>query len=232
MNCLRCGSECKETDLFCAECSKTVSVPLEDSPYLNTQISLPNRKPVPSAKKTEPKKERRRRPWRWIIATILLALLSTALLLQLGYTLVSRYEAQRELLRLGSVEDECVRLTEQLNEAQRNLSLLQEQLASSGNATSSELHKALAQAQIENIDLQAQLDHWKAQSAELRAQIDALSQKTDFYDSHIVFVQDDGTKHYHCYDCESFGQTGYWAYNTQQAISLGYLPCPRCLPPE
>lgn len=38
MNCLRCGRAAQAS--FCDECLKTVSQPLEPSPYLNTQISL------------------------------------------------------------------------------------------------------------------------------------------------------------------------------------------------
>ena len=57
---------------------------------------------------------------------------------------------------------------------------------------------------------------------------DAPWTKAEFFDSHIVFVQEDETNYYHCYDCESFTRNGYRAYNKQQAVFLGYTPCPHC----
>ena len=44
MKCLRCRNETTSNSSFCDECLKTVSVPLEPSPYLNTQINLSARK--------------------------------------------------------------------------------------------------------------------------------------------------------------------------------------------
>ncbi|MBE6927086.1 MAG: hypothetical protein E7467_01125 [Ruminococcaceae bacterium] len=44
MQCLRCQRKSEAS--FCAECLKTVAQPLEDSPYLNTQIHLPTKRPI------------------------------------------------------------------------------------------------------------------------------------------------------------------------------------------
>ena len=38
MNCLRCGKTAEAS--FCPDCLKTVSLPLVESPYLNTHINL------------------------------------------------------------------------------------------------------------------------------------------------------------------------------------------------
>lgn len=45
MNCLRCGRQIPDTAMFCERCEEAVSQPLEESPYLNTRIVLPVRKP-------------------------------------------------------------------------------------------------------------------------------------------------------------------------------------------
>lgn len=52
--------------------------------------------------------------------------------------------------------------------------------------------------------------------------------KLEFFDEHVVFVEDDGTNLYHKYDCYRFVGDYYWAYNIEQAIYRGYEPCPRC----
>lgn len=53
MNCLRCGRKIEESASFCDECLKIVSVPLEDSPYLNTKIHLRRPKRTAPAPKVE-----------------------------------------------------------------------------------------------------------------------------------------------------------------------------------
>ncbi len=56
----------------------------------------------------------------------------------------------------------------------------------------------------------------------------SLNQKLEFFDEHVVFVEDDGTNLYHKYDCYRFVGDCYWAYNIENAIYIGYEPCPRC----
>ena len=59
--------------------------------------------------------------------------------------------------------------------------------------------------------------------------IDSLEEQIAFYDEHVVFVADDGTKIYHNYDCQEFQScTAFWAYNTEAAKSEGYTPCSKC----
>lgn len=53
-------------------------------------------------------------------------------------------------------------------------------------------------------------------------------QKLEFFDEHVVFVEDDGTDLYHKYDCYRFKGDYFWAYNIENAIYIGYEPCPRC----
>ncbi|MBQ3357063.1 MAG: hypothetical protein IJG45_08155 [Oscillospiraceae bacterium] len=62
MNCIRCGKTIPDNTLFCEDCEKTVSEPLQESAYLNTQILLPVRKaqqPRPAQTKPVRKAERK-----------------------------------------------------------------------------------------------------------------------------------------------------------------------------
>lgn len=53
-------------------------------------------------------------------------------------------------------------------------------------------------------------------------------EKLEFFDEFIVFVEDDNTDLYHKYECYRFRGEDFWAYNIDQADSLGYQPCPTC----
>ena len=86
MHCLRCGLQIAEDKLFCESCEKTVSEPLVETPFLNSQILLPVRKAQPPrpaqakpARKTErkPEEENEKPRGRGVIAflTILCLLL-------------------------------------------------------------------------------------------------------------------------------------------------------------
>lgn len=52
--------------------------------------------------------------------------------------------------------------------------------------------------------------------------------KMGFYDSTVVFIEDDGTNLYHKYECNKFIGADYWAHNVEYAEYIGYSPCPRC----
>ena len=91
MKCLRCRKEAVSNSSFCDVCLKTVSVPLEPSPYLNTQIHL-NRKKKPSsaqASSTAPKAEKNASSKNgWRTAAIILFLF--CLILAAGCAYLSR----------------------------------------------------------------------------------------------------------------------------------------------
>lgn len=52
--------------------------------------------------------------------------------------------------------------------------------------------------------------------------------KLYFYERHVVFVSDDGTNLYHKCDCEDFDDSSFWAFNTEQAKSKGYVAHKKC----
>ncbi len=228
MKCLRCGAELKDSTVFCAECSRVAAVPLKTSPYLTKKIVLPTRKPSQSIKKSEVKKARKHRPWGWVLCSLLLFLLCGALLLQAAYSTLQNRQAQQELDRLQSVEDECVRLTDKLRQTEDTVSSLEEELSKLGSSAYLELREDLNQVQSEKSALSEELTQARSRVEALEAQIEELREKTEFFDTHIVFMQEDGSNRFHSYDCEKFTRNGYWAYNKQQAVTMGYHPCPLC----
>lgn len=80
---------------------------------------------------------------------------------------------------------------------------------------------------------------------QLEAEVEALTQKlsereealsaaaiyktkSDFMDSYVVFVENNGSGVYHTYDCKDFSRTSFWAYSRKLAESNGYQPCTTC----
>lgn len=74
-----------------------------------------------------------------------------------------------------------------------------------------------------------------SQIGDLRKKIEELEDRNSdlileiiFYDQHVVFVGDDGTRKYHKYDCPYLDLSYFWAYNTEAAVDRGYKPCSHC----
>ena len=230
MKCLRCGTELKDSTVFCSECNKVTSVPLPSSPYMSKKIILPKRTASQSTKKQEAKKpvKKESRTGPWVLTTLLLLLLSGVLLLQGTYIYKEKLRLSGELSRLQTVENECVRLTELLRQSEEEVSALEEELSELASGSYLEVREDLKEAQSTIQTLTADLARAKEAQSALEARLELLLEKTDFLDSHIVFLQDDNTNVFHSYDCEKFTHHGYRAYNKQQALSLGYTPCPDC----
>lgn len=230
MKCLRCGTELKDTTVFCPQCSKVTSVPLPASPYLNKKIVIPKRTPAQSIKKQEPKKNTKkpRRPGPWILVSFLLMIVCAALATQAFLSYREKERLQGELLRLQSVEDECVRLTDLLQQSQQEVLSLEEEISALAPDSYLEERRKLQEARDTIDTLTADLARAKENVQALEEQIELLREKTEFFDAYIVFLQDDDPEVFHSFSCEKFTRHGYRAYNKQQALSLGYRPCPDC----
>lgn len=231
MKCLRCGAELQDTGTFCPECSKVTSIPLPPSPFMSQKIVLPKRTPAQSIKKPEPKKVTKKKGPKggvWMGLCAILLLLTAALVFQGAYIYKDREKVSAELARVRSIEDECVRLTTLLHNAEQEVADLEAELNDLGTGSYLEARNELKEARTTIDTLTTNLARAEASVADLQAQLELLREKTEFFDSHIVFVQEDETNYYHCYDCESFTRNGYRAYNKQQAVFLGYTPCPHC----
>ena len=230
MKCIRCGTELKDSSVFCPDCSQVASVPLTLSPYMNKKIVIPKRKPPQNTQKAEPKKTSQKPPRasRWILFSGLLLLLTALMILQGAYTYREKEAYAAEVARLQAVEDECVRLTDKLRQAESAVSTLEEELKNLGSDAYLRTWEELKQAEEEIDRLTGELSRAQTTIEDSEKQLELLKEKTDFFDTYIVFLQEDGTDLFHSYDCETFTRLGYKAYNKQQAVYLGYRPCPLC----
>ena len=60
-----------------------------------------------------------------------------------------------------------------------------------------------------------------------RGTINTLQNKLNFYDAHVVCVND-GDTYYHKPDCLYFDESSFYIYNIEAAIVRGYKECPYC----
>ena len=230
MKCIRCGTELQDSKVFCPDCNKITSVPLTPSPYMSRKIVIPKRKPPQSAKKAETKAPAKKEPHasRWILLSGVLLLLTALMILQGAYNYREKSALATEVARLQSVEDECVRLTDKLRQAQDSVAALEYEVKQLGSDAYLMARQDLRKAEEKNAQLEAELSRTKTDLAVSAKQMELMKEKTDFFDTYIVFVQEDSTDLFHSFDCETFTRHGYKAYNKQQAVYLGYSPCPHC----
>ena len=66
--------------------------------------------------------------------------------------------------------------------------------------------------------------------SKLNKEIIEKDKKLDFFDSYVVFVEDDGSNLYHNYDCYRFLGNDFWAFNIDAAKDEGYRACSVCNP--
>lgn len=134
MNCLRCGREISDDLTFCDECRKTVSQPLKESPYLNTQIILPTRqknikavqtksgkKPDRKNEKAEPKTHR---ALTGFLAVLCILVLAFALVVSMFY-LDLRNERIEVLSKADAVAQHSGFLTERIEFVNKSVVLIE-----------------------------------------------------------------------------------------------------------
>ena len=100
----------------------------------------------------------------------------------------------------------------------------------------------LEKLQKDNETLQTSIDSLNEQNDKLSGSVDALtdenkqlsalnvvySEKAKFLDTYVVFVENDGTRLYHKYDCSHFARKSFWAYSRKLAEKYGFTACPYC----
>ena len=255
MYCLRCGRQIAEGASFCDACAETVAKPLEESPFLSTRIILPARrtarpapKPLPEKKKKKGSDDAPGKPGRLIAAVVLLSVCCVLLTAACGYGAKLWFDGRREHNTLLAAQEENTRLQSQLAQKDEELRAQQDKV--------SQLSARLDEAETENTRLQQELNANRTPGTEidlsdgelqeenlrlreenvayaervktLESENAALSEKSDFIDHHVVFIENDGTRYYHSYSCPRFKKQSYWAYSTNIAVSRGYEPCPDC----
>lgn len=236
MKCIRCGTDVKDKETFCAACTKVVSEPLQPSEYLNPQIILPNRKTMPNPpKKQEVKKDRsegeqKKRASKLPLVLCTLLLTASCILGMLWYWQDQQLQKKDvELQELQNSVDMAQGELEILREENRQLQA--DAAESKSNYSTLERVPAL---QLPKEDVQTALDtlldgQIRGDIGELLLEkLGPLVEKSAFIDRYVAFVENDGSGYYHTYDCADFPAESYWVLNLRLAQEEGYVPCPIC----
>ena len=271
VNCIKCGREIPEGELFCTDCSLA---PARKEPVRPVAVRQP-RKPVkPAVPRAVPKRPVRKRsvdPGKKRSAgrVITIVLLSLLLALSTGYIVLSHNRLSQERSRLRTREadlqvreneiddlererEAAVQQLEASRETERelrdNIERLNRQLNDSEGSVSqaqydiSSQQQELDRLQAENLELVEAADELDRQIKDLTGRVtsltsqvtalnisnEALTEKVNFMDRYVVFVNNDGSKLYHSYGCRAFSRQNFWAYSRKLAESSGFSPCPDC----
>lgn len=252
--CIKCGRNISDGELFCTECSKLpVIASLNSSSSSRTTVKPDTRKRAvatkPQTKQTQKKKARSALTVPFVIVCVLLVGTLSLLLWQQSKlhkeknslrTQEERNNAQMSALKgrlqiLSDIEDQLEEANLLIEEKELEIQALSEQLASS-QSTQNQGEYDMSQLQKDLDDLQIQLDTITAERDQLQADYDtqalalaASQEQADFLYQYAVFVHTNTTdKLYHRYGCEDFTEKSFVTYSPRLAEKYGYSACPKC----
>ncbi len=264
MNCIKCGREIPDGELFCVACSlapeKRETLPRQQHKAAKPAKPAIQRRPVRPAQ--QPPRQDRSKPKRPRKTAVAIVLLSVLLAVALGFIILTQAQLEMKWRRLRTREadlqlkedaasevekardDLSLQLAaarEETDRLQREVDQLQRQLNDSEGSVSQAQYDMDAQQQAledltakdqtleaENAALESQVATLTAEVESLTDKSDRYQEKADFLDSYVVFVNNDGSKLYHSYDCAHFDRQRFWAYSRKLAESSGFTPCPDC----
>lgn len=85
----------------------------------------------------------------------------------------------------------------------------------------------ISELQSEKVKLQSKYDSVYNENTELEYEVDEMESEYNFFHL-LVVICDDTSDYYHKYDCDNWNRNSFYLYNRDNAISLGYSPCPNC----
>lgn len=256
--CIKCNRSIPDGELFCAQCSKLpVIAELNDTtvrsssrtsgraaaPRRQTSGQTPVRKQAPHAA-AEKKKSSGKTKAVIVCLSVLLVLSLGALVWQQSSLTVEenrlrtrQEQIERERARMEQTETtlaetklELQMLEQTLKEKELEIKTLSAQLADS-KSTQNQGQYDLTQMKAELETLQEEYNTMKEDYDRMVQAVEAAAgykEKAEFLDKYVVFVEDNGTRYYHCYDCEDFTQTSFWTYSPKLAQAQGFKACPKC----
>ncbi len=276
MNCIKCGREIPDGELFCVACSlapeKRENSPSATRQQHKTAAPRPasekkKRSPAPPSQRATAKPKKVKKHVRGSVAAIVL--LSVLLSAALGFIGLTYGHLAQERARIrtreadllvreneaADLEREQDSLVQQLAASQENVSKLETEVDrleqqlndSEGSVSQAEYDMSSQQQELERLttenrdlldaadELDRQVKELTREVTELNDQIETLTasntvfkEKARFMDSYVVFVNNDGSKLYHSYDCRNFSRQNFWAYSRKLAESNGFSPCKEC----
>lgn len=251
MNCIKCGREIPEGELFCATCSQAPESrePVRrPAPAASNRASEPRRSSSSNTSRAAGRSTSRGKTVALVIVCLLLAGALSYIGLTHGRMVVEQNRLQERQLQLEQQENEVAALEQgkealnaQLETANSSIAILEEeitklerQLNESQSSVSQSQYDLTSQKQEleklkeEKTALEEEAQSLQSQLTELQSSYTVASEKANFMDRYVVFVNNDGSNLYHTYSCSQFKRDSFWAYSRKLAESNGYDPCPQC----
>lgn len=251
-HCIKCGRQIPEGELFCLECSLNPGSSL----FQETRPTPTGRMQTPAPRKKAPAapvavKERKQKKHTGL--KLAFAMVTILLVLVVGLVAWRYTDMQNEWARLEAKEadlllreNEREELSLELEQANSQLEALQQILAEKeaeiqnlqAQSASPQIApdpltdwSELARLEEENKQLLLLEEELEAQIKNLTATLEATKthrEKAAFLDTYVVFVENDGSRVYHTYDCARFSKKNFWAYSRKLAEAEGFEPCSTC----
>ena len=256
--CIKCGRQIPEGELFCVECGLNPGSSLfeepKPAPVGKMQTPKPRKpavQPAPVAvkeRKTKSKKKNTGLKAAFAFVTILLLLVvglvaweytdikveRTRLETKEADLLLREKEKEDLQAQIADLELQLGTLNVIIEEKDTQIKELNSQLTGAqSNQSQSWYDLTTAQAEVarleeENQQLLLLEDELEMQVNELKAKLSPAEEKAQFLDKYVVFANNDGSYFYHTYDCEKFTRRDFWAYSRKLAENQGFSPCPTC----
>jgi len=151
--------------------------------------------------------------------------------------LLREKEKEELQLQLDELAVQIETLNNTIAQKDEEIKALKSQLSGSQSSQSqSEYDLTTAQAELERLEeenkqlllLEAELEEDIKALTEALTAAEAYKVKSNFMDNYVVFVENNGSRVYHTYDCEEFSKSNFWAYSRKLAESNGFGPCAVC----
>ena len=137
----------------------------------------------------------------------------------------SRILVQQE--RIDALEQELSSAKSTASQSQYDATAQQAELERTKQSYD-ELRDQLEELEKTSEQLETEKQALTAKCTELLEQNKELTEKAEFMDNYVVFVEDDGSNLYHRYGCPQFAAKRFWAYSRKLAESYRFEPCPYC----
>lgn len=89
-------------------------------------------------------------------------------------------------------------------------------------------YRVLEEIVHENDDLAEKINSIQVEKKDIENELKENYKIFNEINKLVVFVEDDGTKLYHRFQCEKFKGDSFWAFNLDAAKDKGYKPCSLC----
>ena len=237
--CIKCGKNIPEGELFCAQCSQLPEIASLSTGHTQKMPAY-GAEHRPAPKKPAPKKPAQKKTEQsyfkpFVVVCVLLAGCLALLLGQQGSLRKEKVRINTELDKMSQQYAdaevrllEMDRLREDLDHANEVLDEKDTEIKNLTSQTQGQYDLTKMRKELETLQEEYDTLEQEHEAAEAELEIaNGYKEKADFLDRYAVFVPTTGIV-YHRYECEDFNRTSFWCYSPKLAERMGFKACPKC----